>query len=1143
MIGNDLINRYEGTNQIPLSLDLRAKETVFGWVIHGVKDGQDGQMDLTQHSVSTAIVSWCRLQTSNLWELEGLGIRAEPDLPDIVPKPQWNEKEKRIEVGLLWAGDSRPVPNFSAAARRDKTVLSQASNLRQEQYGEFMNKNFKEGVIRYSPSEWMKLLQQFFLPYHAVQGGKFIVVFDGSALDGKGKPFNSYLVAGPNLLPKLLKVLVRFRTKPVGLQADIQGAFHQIVLPECDRPFVQFVYNGKVLHFQRVPFGLICSPSMFHAAVDFLLSRVDCQDTAAHLKDGLYFDDMACGFDSLDEAVTHSKVGVDIFAESGMLLHKIRMTGDEKPPSKLLGLLWDTKEDFLSVRINLPTVVKTKRDLLSTVSKIWDPLGVLSPWSIRGRYLFQETWKSKETDWKNQLPQSISDQLRDWLAEASDTQSIAFPRICIVRPTSLDCFVDASEKACCACVYLVNDSGERHLLAAKTRLAPISKPLSIPRLELIAAIMGARLVSFIGESLSNSLPDLQRRFFSDSQIVLYWLQCRSPLKLFVSNRVREILSTTTIHQWFYVPTTDNPADLGTRGVRLSDLPGSNLWWRGPNSTFSLEPFVVTNPPQSALVEVKAIQNLVIAPADIPVVSRMFELKDVGKLSSAIYRTAWVYRFIRNSRLRAVDGLQGTTGRQITPEEYQFAKEYWIRIAQKEDPLLSDIFDGNIPRSLRALKPFVRNDLIYCSPRTVEPSVLLLPKEARITELIIHDAHKKMFHQGATATSSILQGEYHIARKTIKQALSACRACKRYRSMAFQGPEGPMPETRTTYTRCFARIGADFFGPIYTSENVKAYCLLITCYSSRAIHLEAVESQSVEDTTLAIRRFVALRGVPMEIRTDNAKTFRAMSRTLSPSIQWKFIPERSPWWGGFYERLVGVVKRSLRVSLHRRTIDFRTLQVILYEVAYFINLRPLTTYQDNILCPALFLYAVPSTSRLIHPEVFDSIDKHWRSHSAALLELRRRFYREYLPTLRRWRNPNRVVRTPAVGDVVLVYDVLPRAQWKMARVERLLYGPDGHCRAAEIFVNGKTTRRALERLYALESGSGIPQTECPLPGESTITTDPGRPTSPVAARPSPLQIPVDDTATDDAVATPSSARGRDAVTRRGRRVVLPSRYRD
>jgi hypothetical protein len=396
-----------------------------------------------------------------------------------------------------------------------------------------------------------------------------------------------------------------------------------------------------------------------------------------------------------------------------------------------------------------------------------------------------------------------------------------------------------------------------------------------------------------------------------------------------------------------------------------------------------------------------------------------------------------------------------------------SNEFWIRNEQELHFNIS--LDGAIPKNLRPLKPTLSpHGILMSTPRTGEDPIVILPPQSRLTRLIIMDAHIKAFHQGAASTHSLIQADFHVARRLVKSVIHECRKCRRFRSRPFQGLEGALFPDRVTFTRCFACIGIDFFGP-QVVDGQKRYCLLITCLSSRAVHLEAVEDQSVEQTSLALRRFCALRGTPIKVYSDNAKAFKKLS-TTTVDLKWLTIPERSPWWGGYWERLVGVVKSSLRISLRHRKLNFTELQTVLYELSFYVNLRPLTKYKDEFLCPASFLYGVPSNISLLNPGIIDSPIEHWRSRKAVLFELKRRFYSEYVSSLRSWRDPNRKSRLPSTGDVVLVHNEGLRTNWRLGIVERLIPGADGSPRAAFVRIGNVSTRRALERLFPLESAT-------------------------------------------------------------------------
>jgi len=160
-------------------------------------------------------------------------------------------------------------------------------------------------------------------------------------------------------------------------------------------------------------------------------------------------------------------------------------------------------------------------------------------------------------------------------------------------------------------------------------------------------------------------------------------------------------------------------------------------------------------------------------------------------------------------------------------------------------------------------------------------------------------------------------------------------------------------------------------------TAKVYVCHFTCANIRAVHLELVEDQSTEAFLRAFRRFISRRGLPECIISDNAKNFKAGARELEAlkeqileaeasqkflathGITWNFIVERAPWWGGFYERLIGLVKRCLKKTLEKASLNLIELNTVLTEVEAVLNSRPLTYPYDDIndappLTPAHFL---------------------------------------------------------------------------------------------------------------------------------------------------------------------------------------------
>lgn len=1140
LIGIDHLYRIILWKQVELGEGVRAIETVFGYVLHG-RQGQD-QTDQPQRQAFH-----CQ-RVQEMWDLDTVGVveRENVNLKSSSRSvPTWNEREERYEMGLLWRSEERPVSNYHSALSRTQKMTQHLSKERFKLYDEQIKEMVRGAVVEpsvpasehcvdktisseqenqsavsspsYSPAPHLneesserrnsgagqerdqrhssvQSAGEFFLPHHGVlRNQKLRIVFDGSAGDGTGRSLNDYLDSGDNLLAKLPSVLLNFRSGMIGCQADIQSAFHQVLVKQEDRQYLQFLWAGKSLRFARVPFGLTCSPYMLLRTVDVHLEKFYRSDAelCRLLQTGSYMDDICLSFGAKDEARAEMARTKDIFAEAKMNLHKTRMTGDEVPEASVLGLTWSTETDQLAVTVPEFPCPTTKSELLSVVSKTFDPLGMLVPWLIGGKILFQRTWKEMpDGDWDDLLEKTLQEDVESWWKSA-EPRAIYFPRklSCngLLPETTFHVFCDASGKAYCAAVYAVTE-GQSSLVVAKSRLAPVSPVLTIPRLELMAALIGARLMNFVRESLV--LRDHVVSFWTDSRDVLYWIRNRKQRKVFVQNRVSSILHLTSPEQWHHVRGSENPADLGTRGITLLATEQSKLWWNGP--TFLVEspqpevPEVLLPPSAEAQgedkvdVTVKKSVPMKVAYNTQQLESRLFDITECSSLKQVICRTAWIRRFVSNARRPRADRVTGA----LTPEERNEALMFWLKDAQaaaykKELKALqsSSLLPGDSP--LLKLRPRLDEHGILCAfPRTNESPLPILPEFAYITTLLIDEAHRQCFHQGTSATLAILSAEYLVRRRSVLRVVKACRRCRRYRGQSYRSADGGLPSFRVEPSRPFSKVGLDFFGPLYTDAGSKVWVLLITCGTSRAVHLELVKSQHVDDVKLALRRFFALRGTPSLIYSDNAKTFKAMLHHISRSVRWKFIPESAPWWGGFWERLVGVTKTSLKITLHLCNLSHEELAATLYELAFHLNMRPLTSVDDELLTPAHFLFGVTSIKGVLTPSrVFcDQVIRAWRHQRRVCEHLLRRWTSEYVAALRSWSvSPRgRPTRVPSVGDVVLVSGEGPRGRWPLALVTELIVGRDGKARAAYVRMNGKRTRRPLNKMFQLEAADADPK---------------------------------------------------------------------
>ena len=1128
--------------------------TIFGWTLMGGCPAPSG----ASHSLASYVRFCYRISTpEDMWSLESLNIDPKELVEKSYPTPVYLEDENRYQVGLPWKSDVRPVNNKSAAVARLRSVLRLPQEKR-DSYEAYLKKLEAERIIEDVPASDSVPACSFYLPHHGVwRNGKLRVVFDGSATSPNGVSLNDALDPGPNLTQHIMSAIVSFRLSRIVITADVSLAFLQVAVQESDRDYLRFVWvrEGcqRESRFRRVPFGVTSSPFLLQHVLHHHLSQ--CEDALPESVDlirrGLYVDDISIGCDDQSEVLLRRAEAIEIFNGAGMHLHKWRLGGCPSPcevefsssPGCVLGVLWIPEADVLEMRFSLDGKrISTKRALLSFIARGYDPLGLCLPWTVSLRLRFQKCWEEKMS-WDDPLPAALE---LDCAAifPPDQTLSLQVPRFVGV-PTSIHVFVDASPKAYAACLYFVS-CNQRCLVIARSKVAPLNPVLSLPRLELTAALLGVRLYRFFlhGAPQFSGLPV---RFWSDSMIVLAWIRSDpKSLKVFVRNRVAEIKEKTSVDMWRKVASEENPADLATRGIAFWCLKSSGLWWNGPQFLLSYEHYAApldedADAPAAVLLESRVasvVTRCVQGDGDTA-----FDLTRFSCLRKAEITLAYVYRFVHNSRRGHVTG-------PLSCRELRCSFQFFLRQEQnlyygKEIQALQR---GEIVlhTSLHGARLCLRDGVLYGQPRTHEPLLPVLPNRSHLFLLVVRRTHSQLYHQGVSSTCAEIRRQFWVPKlvSRIKQILRGCVPCRRLYGRPFRVCEASLPESRCTPSRPFSHTGLDLCGPFLLSEGRKCWILLFTCSCVRAIHLEVVFSMNVLALENAVRRFNARRGPVMCFLSDNGSSFKALAKAL-PGFQWNFLPEAAPWWGGFWERLVGSVKRALKASLWNSSLSSDEFTTVVTELEDAINRRPLCSDSDEeeVLTPSHFLRAVSPPALNDHSLESSSqaslevtLDRRWRHRVTMSNKLWNRWIREYLPQLRQWRRGWSMSREPQPGEIVLVDgSPAPRNMWPLGRIHDLLRGPDGVVRAVQIQMRkGLVTRRPVQKLIPLEVSVPEPTTP-PLVDPSS----PELPSSPLVPKTSAALVKPGASfrAQSPSLCVPPPIR----TTRSGRHIIPTKRY--
>ena len=318
---------------------------------------------------------------------------------------------------------------------------------------------------------------------------------------------------------------------------------------------------------------------------------------------------------------------------------------------------------------------------------------------------------------------------------------------------------------------------------------------------------------------------------------------------------------------------------------------------------------------------------------------------------------------------------------------------------------------------------------------------------------------------------------------VRQVRFACLGCRRVDATAFQQRMAPLPLHRVRQAPVFGTTGVDHAGPLYCSDfpGDKFYILLFTCSVIRAVHLELVDSLNITDTMLGFRRFVARRGQPAVVWSDNAKTFKAAKREVKTHFgnaapHWKFTAPRSPWWGGWWEILVRPVKSCLKRTLGDRSLTRSELETCLHEIEAIINSRPLTVIDDDKLTPLTPAHFLSGRPAGLRPEPYDL--ETTPAEQKLLLDQKldcfwKRWSTEYVRELPYCRSSKSTgsdrAGTITEGSYTLVReDNVPRMQWPVGVIMKVFPGRDGLIRAVEVKTKTGTRTRPVQRLHVLET---------------------------------------------------------------------------
>ncbi|XP_061719632.1 uncharacterized protein LOC133526844 isoform X2 [Cydia pomonella] len=995
-----------------------------------------------------------------------------------------------------------------------------------------------------------------FVPHHPVirleaRTTKLRCVFDASMRTNKKVSLNDMLLNGPVVQRDLFDILILFRADKLFFICDIKSMFRCVNLNPAQRSLQNILWREsknndiRCIQLNTVTYGMKPSSWLATKCLSDLAERNEHSMplAASAIRNNTYVDDILVSCSSEQELVQTQSQLVNMLNLGSFHLHKWAsncMLVLESVPKeshylgevdlqkdhafvKTLGIHLDVKSDvFKSTRPEpYNSSNDCKRDILSFISKFYDPLGLIGPVFVRAKVIMQMLWAAHDLNWDSTPPDNIRKVWTDFIDDLSLMEPVVIPRCVKSEQTvanQLIGFADASSVAYGCCLYLrtidEHDNVRTELLCSKSRISPCKKLLSTARLELNASLLLSGLVKRVHDTLTIKLDIHEIHLFSDSQIVLAWLKTDvAKLLTYVANRVRAIKELTDGYHWHYVNTNDNAADCLSRGLLPQDIAGHAIWWRGPiflhnkNYIFSEESPMPTDLPELKPDHTSAL-CLTTTTHDPDLFQIIKKFSTIAKMTRVL---AYILRFCNNVKPTS-ENLKGF----LTIVELNKALMLIVKHEQAQffSDDLSMLRSGKqLKGNLKPLTPFLDGEGIIRVGGRLQNALLpyaaqhpaILPKQSPITNLLIRNEHICLLHAGQKLVLCSLRQRFWIVDglRTVKKIIHKCIICFRLKATAAAQLMGSLPAARVTASRVFQRVGLDFAGPVSVKNSRirkpvigKGYIALFVCFTTKAIHLELCSDLTTECFLACFKRFIARRNLPSEVYCDNASTFKGARNKLAElyrmhasqthkqtvtsfaaqkGIQFHFIPSYSPVFGGIWESGVKSAKHHLKRVVGKSLLTYEQLNSVLVEIEGVLNARPITAVSNDpedfsYLSPGHFLTGAPLNT---YPEQDVSnkptnLLRFWSTITCMKQTFWKYWSKHYLNQLQNRPKWQSVTPNVAIDSLVILRsDNSPPLEWPMARVTNLFPGKDGIVRAVEVrLANGHTHNRSITKICVL-----------------------------------------------------------------------------
>lgn len=1120
---------------------LVAINTIFGFMLLG-------PISCSPPSINSFFVSVDLISDSTLkafWEIEEV-----PSKNHVSPEDQQAESifqntlfrtsSGRFGVSLPFKTNTPTFENSREIADRRLFALERRLSSNPE-----IKSLYNDFMLDYLSSGHMSLASPtptgnntYFIPHHGViktdgTSSKIRVVFDASAKALNKLSLNDTLHIGPKLQNNIVTILLRFRVRKVVFTCDVRQMYRQILVTPAHTDFqlIRWRFSPtdpiQTYRLNTITYGVSSSP---YLAIRTLIQlaqegRSQFPLAAEAITSDLYVDDVVSGSHSVETALELQAQLIALFQSGCFELRKwssnhpvllqnipddhrqsenLSFNGDSDPTIKILGLQWQSASDSFLFKVLPQQSPCTKRSILSNISKIYDPLGFLCPVTFFAKNLIQHLW-ALGLAWDQTPPKDVCIKWNQYQEELSYLSMLKIPRLLGQGLTlcQLHAFCDASESGYAAVIYFrfIDDhKTDVRFVIAKSKVAPL-KRLTIPRLELCAAVLLSNLVAFVLDTYQNIITFEQLFAWSDSTVALSWIRDSPHRRMtFVANRVSHIQDRVSPACWRYIPSCHNPADLPSRGLFPKEFLSTSLWWAGPTwlteppDSWPSDPIGLSPPPDVDMEERKIALVVQLNQDDIN--SLLDRFSSLRKIQGTV---AYCFRFI--SHLKHQDASTGP----LSEKELERALLYIVKAVQSEafPEEINKLHHGSrCPKSLQKLCPFLDSDdilrvggrLTHADMSFSSKHPILLPRQHRFTQLLILHVHNKFHHPGVNTTIYLLQQNFWVlsARRAVRHYLASCYRCFRTHPAPVFPPMGDLPVDRVSQCKPFSCVGVDFGGPfilklgnVRGAKTYKGYLCLFVCFATKAIHVELASSLSSEVFIAALRRFVARRGRCSRIFSDCGTNFTGANRELlsymkfaveSEAIEWRFNPPGAPHFGGLWESGIKSLKTHMARVIGDQVLTYEELYTLVVQIEALLNSRPLCALSTDpndlgSLTPGHFLTLEPLTAPpdpdLSHLRI--SRLSRWQLVQHMQQIFWSRWKNEYLHNLYqrgKWAKTHQLEQLD-IGTLVLIKDDLaPPLRWRLGRITEVHPGADGVCRVATVQTKHGTVKRPLVKLCPL-----------------------------------------------------------------------------